>query len=101
MNEYTWQPCGLTPDITCLIAPSLPAASIAWKISSTRPAVLGVEPGLQVLQRVHPEGQHLLGLFALEGEAGGIGRVVFVEAEFLLPSTRYRSTTFRASFFMA
>ena len=26
---------GLTPDITCLMTPSLPAASIAWKISST------------------------------------------------------------------
>ena len=25
----TWQPCGLTPDITCRMAPSLPAASIA------------------------------------------------------------------------
>ena len=25
----TWQPCGLTPDITWRIAPSLPAASIA------------------------------------------------------------------------
>ena len=35
LKEYTWQPCGLTPDMTCLIAPSLPAASIAWKISST------------------------------------------------------------------
>ena len=35
LNENTWQPCGLMPDMTCLIAPSLPAASIAWKISST------------------------------------------------------------------
>ena len=35
LNENTWQPCGLIPDITCLIAPSLPAASIAWKMSST------------------------------------------------------------------
>src|SRR5947207_2019993 len=35
LNEYTWQPCGFTPDMTCLIAPSLPAASIAWKIRST------------------------------------------------------------------
>ena len=35
LNEYTWQPCGLMPDITCLIAPSFPAASMAWKISST------------------------------------------------------------------
>ena len=35
LKECTWQPCGLTPDITCLIAPSLPAASIAWKTAST------------------------------------------------------------------
>ena len=35
LKEYTWQPCGLTPDMTCLIVPSLPAASIAWKMSST------------------------------------------------------------------
>jgi len=35
LEAETWQPCGLTPDITCLIAPSLPAASMAWKISSS------------------------------------------------------------------
>ena len=35
LKANTWQPCGLTPDITCLMAPSLPAASIAWKMSST------------------------------------------------------------------
>src|SRR5262245_40747694 len=35
LNENTWQPCGLMPDITCLIVPSLPAASIAWKMSRT------------------------------------------------------------------
>jgi len=29
----TWQPCGLTPDITWRIALSFPAASIAGKIS--------------------------------------------------------------------
>ena len=29
LNEVTWQPCGLMPLITCFIAPSLPAASIA------------------------------------------------------------------------
>jgi hypothetical protein len=29
----TWHPWGLTPDITCLMAPSFPAASIARKIS--------------------------------------------------------------------
>ena len=31
----TWQPWGLTPDMTCLIVPSLPAASIAWRTMST------------------------------------------------------------------
>jgi hypothetical protein len=30
----TWQPCGLTPDMTCRMAPSLPPASIPWKINS-------------------------------------------------------------------
>ena len=35
LNETTWTPCGLTPDITCSIAPSLPAASIAWKTTSS------------------------------------------------------------------
>src|SRR5262245_35305943 len=34
LNEYTSQPCGLTPDMTCLIVLSFPAASIAWKTSS-------------------------------------------------------------------
>ena len=29
------QPCGFTPDMTCLIVPSLPAASIAWKTTSS------------------------------------------------------------------
>ena len=29
LNETTWHPCGFTPLITCSIAPSLPAASIA------------------------------------------------------------------------
>ena len=35
LKLYTWQPWGLTPDMTCLMTPSLPAASIAWKISSS------------------------------------------------------------------
>ena len=29
LEAKTWQPWGLTPDITCLMVPSLPAASIA------------------------------------------------------------------------
>ena len=35
LNQTTWTPCGLTPDITCSIALSLPAASIAWKTTSS------------------------------------------------------------------
>ena len=35
LNETTWTPCGLTPDITCSIALSLPAASIACKTTSS------------------------------------------------------------------
>ena len=35
LNECTCTPCGFTPDITCLMVPSLPAASIAWNTSST------------------------------------------------------------------
>ena len=31
----TWQPCGFTPDMTCRMAPSLPAASMPWKITSS------------------------------------------------------------------
>ena len=42
LNEWTWQPCGLTPDITCLMAPSLPAASIAWNTLLVAP--LGIGP---------------------------------------------------------
>ena len=32
LNASTSQPCGFTPDMTCLIVPSLPAASMAWKM---------------------------------------------------------------------
>ncbi len=35
LNACTSVPCGFTPDMTCLIALSLPAASIPWKISSS------------------------------------------------------------------
>ena len=35
LNETTWTPCGLTPDMTCLIVPSLPAASIACRTISS------------------------------------------------------------------
>ena len=35
LNENTWHPVGFTPDMTCLMVPSLPAASIAWNTSST------------------------------------------------------------------
>ena len=32
LKLVTWQPCGLTPDMTWRMAPSLPAASMAWKM---------------------------------------------------------------------
>ena len=35
LNDVTSQPCGLTPSNTLLIAESLPAASMPWKISSS------------------------------------------------------------------
>ena len=39
-NETTCTPCGFTPDITCLIVESLPAASIAWNTRSSAYASL-------------------------------------------------------------
>jgi len=35
LKAVTWQPYGLAPEKTCLIALSFPAASIAWKMHST------------------------------------------------------------------
>ena len=35
LNEKTWHPWGFTPDMTCLIVLSFPAASIAWKTRSS------------------------------------------------------------------
>ena len=35
LNEVTSQPCGLTPSNMLLMALSLPAASMPWKISSS------------------------------------------------------------------
>ena len=35
LNETTSTPWGFTPDMTCLIVESLPAASIAWNTSRT------------------------------------------------------------------
>jgi hypothetical protein len=35
LNETTWTPWGFTPGITCSIALSLPAASMAWKTTRT------------------------------------------------------------------
>ncbi len=34
-KETTWTPCGFTPDITCSIVESFPAASSAWKTTSS------------------------------------------------------------------
>ena len=37
LKEKISQSCGFIPDMTCLIVPSLPAASIAWRIIRIRP----------------------------------------------------------------
>src|SRR5215813_4578735 len=42
LNENTWHPCGLTPDMTCLMVPSLPAIH-RLKHKQQGPAVLRVE----------------------------------------------------------
>ena len=43
------------------MAPSLPAASIAWKIEQQRPAILGVEHVLHLRERLDADLQRLLG----------------------------------------
>ena len=62
MNEVTWQPWGLMPDMTCLIVPSLPGGVHGLEDEEDAPLVLGVElvlhrgepldPLLQVLLRL-------------------------------------------------
>jgi len=43
LKEYTRQPCGFTPDMTCLIVLSFPAASMACQDHENRPLILSVE----------------------------------------------------------
>ena len=94
LKEKTWQPCGLTPDITCLIVPSLPAASIAWKISSTRPAVLGVELLLQLGQTGDVFRERGPGLLLLETE--GVLRVDAAQLEALAGGEAQRESIRRS-----
>ncbi len=35
LKEKTWQPAGLSPDMTCSIVLSLPAPSMAWNTTSS------------------------------------------------------------------
>jgi hypothetical protein len=35
LNENIWVACGSIPAMTCAMAPSFPAASMPWKITST------------------------------------------------------------------
>ena len=79
----TWQPCGFTPENTCLIAPSFPAASIAWKMHSTDPAVLRVEHVLQLREPLHAVLQQLRRVVLVEVEPGGVARVVVLQPEAL------------------
>jgi len=47
LNEVTTHPCGLTPDMTCLMVPSLPDASSPWSTNQHRTFVLRVEHVVQ------------------------------------------------------
>src|SRR5262245_22820178 len=60
LNEYTWQPCGFTPDITCLMAPSLPAASMAWKMSSSAQRSCAYSRSCSSASRATPADSHSL-----------------------------------------
>ena len=60
MNDVTLQPCGFTPDITCLMVLSFPAASMACRTTSTRPAVLRVQFFLPLAEPRDPAVQRFL-----------------------------------------
>ena len=80
LKECTSQPCGFTPYMTCSITLSLPAASMAWKISSTA-HVLRVEPLLQFGQALDPLRQQVLGLVLFDIEVIGVAGIPVLEAE--------------------
>ena len=50
LNDTTCTPCGLTPDMTCSIVESLPAASIAWNTTSSGVRVARPQQLLGVLE---------------------------------------------------
>jgi hypothetical protein len=47
LNDDTWQPCGFTPDITCLIVPSFPPHP-SLEDKQHRPPILCIEHVLQL-----------------------------------------------------
>jgi len=60
LKDVTLQPCGFTPDMTCLRVPSLPAASIGLEDEQHRPLVLRVEFVLQFGQYLDAPRQRFL-----------------------------------------
>ena len=93
LKASTRHPCGLTPDMTCFMVPSLPAASMAWRTirranASVRPQqllgggelvdelleillgdLLALLLGTVLIRVTQPVGSHALG--AALGEASG------------------------------
>ena len=52
LKETTCTPCGFTPDMTCLIVESLPAASIAWNTTSKAKETM-LTPGMPDKSRLY------------------------------------------------
>ena len=63
LNEETSQPCGLMPDMTCLIVAVLAGGVHRLEDQQQRPAILGVEPLLQLGEPLDAALEELAGLF--------------------------------------
>ena len=72
MKDVTLQPCGFTPDMTCLRVPSLPAASIGLEDEQHRPFVLRVEFVLQFGQYLDAPRQRVAGVNVFEPELAAV-----------------------------
>ena len=69
--------------ITCLIVPSLPAASIAWNTSSTDQGILGVEDVLLHREPVRATLEKLRRLLLVHVEAERLSSVEVLQPEIL------------------
>ena len=83
MNEATWQPCGLTPDMTCLIVLSLPAASMAWKTSSSDQRFLGVKDVLLLREPFGSALEEFGRLAFIQLQTAGVARVEVLQLKAL------------------